>query len=287
MPFGAKQPDGNWRYWKMRKPTLWFLISLLPWLLACRQPGAETSAVTVPRPDDGQTVTVRAVVDGDTVDLADGRRVRYIGINTPERDQPFYEEATEANRRLVEGREAWLVPGVQPRDRYGRTLAYLWVGDIFVNLELVRLGYANAYTAPPNVRYSKELLAAEREAREAGVGLWSPADVSLRIVRIVYDAPGPDEDNPNGEWVEIANEGSEDVNLQGFTLKDEANHIYTFPAVTLRAGATLQLHSGRGTDSKEHLYWGLVGDSVWNNDGDTAYLRDAQGRLVDSYGYKR
>ncbi len=271
----------------MRRITLFFVLVLS--LLACQQPGpaGPSGAAAIPPPEEGETVTVRAVVDGDTIDLTDGRRVRYIGINTPERGQPLYEEATEANRRLVEGREAWLVPGVQPLDRYGRTLAYLWVDETFVNLELVRQGYANVYTAPPNVRYSEELLAAERDAREAEVGLWAPADVSLRIVRIVYDAPGPDEDNPNGEWVEIVNEGNRDVDLTGFTLKDEANHIYTFPAVTLRAGATIQVHSGRGTDSETHLYWGLVGESVWNNGGDTAYLRDAQGRLVDRYGYEK
>jgi len=246
--------------------------------------GCESSKV-VPTPSDGERVVVAHVVDGDTVELADGRRVRYIGINTPERGQFLYQEATDANRRLIAGKEGWLVLDVQPVDQYGRILAYLWVGDQLVNLELVRQGYANAYTAPPNVLYSEEILAAEKEAREAEVGLWAPSDISVRIRKIIYDAPGPDPDNPNGEWVEIVNEGSASVDLAGFSLKDEANHIYVFPSVTLKGGAMLKLHSGQGTDSGTSLFWGLVDDSVWNNGGDTAYLRDAEGQLVDSYGY--
>ncbi len=253
------------------------LIGLL--LVGCGRPA------TVPRPAEGTRVTVVHVVDGDTVRLSDGRTVRYIGLNTPERGQPFYQEATEANRRLVEGKEAWLVLDVQTTDPFGRTLAYLWVGEQFVNLELLRRGYANAYTAPPNVRYSDLLIAAEAEARKAGIGLWVPANIPLEILKIYYDAPGADADNPNGEWVEIANKGTDVVDMAGFTLKDEGNHLYTFPSVRLAAGQVLKVHSGRGTDSGTTLFWGLAGDAVWDNDGDTAYLRDSQGHLIDSYRY--
>jgi micrococcal nuclease len=236
-------------------------------------------------PEDSVPVTVAQVIDGDTVELADGRRVRYLGINTPERDQPLYEEATAANRRLVEGQATRLALDVQTLDRYGRTLAYLWVDDQFVNVELVRQGYATAYTAPPNVRYSEVILAAQQAARAAQVGIWAPADLPLEIQRIVYDAPGSDIENPNGEWVEIVNTGSEAVDLAGLSLKDEANHIYTFPPLRLPPGQALNLYSGPGTDTGTSLFWGLVHDAVWNNDGDTAYLRDGQGRLIDVYGY--
>jgi micrococcal nuclease len=261
----------------MRWALLLVFLGLLPG--ACEEP------TEMPKPVDGEPVIIARVVDGDTAELDDGRRVRYIGINTPEQGQPFYEEAKEANRRLAEGKEAWLAIDTQPTDKYGRILAYVWVDDQFVNLELVRQGYANAYTAPPNVRYSEALLAAEQEAREAEIGLWALADLPVQIQKIYYDAPGPDAENPNGEWVEIVNDGSEGVDLSGFTLKDEANHIYTFSNVTLLPGRTLKVYSGQGTDSDDILYWGFSNDAVWNNDGDTAYLRDAEGRLVDRYGY--
>ena len=125
--------------------------------------------------------TVVRIVDGDTIHVRVGGRVekvRYIGVNTPEvhhptkGEEPGGREATEVNRRLVEGRTVRLELDVQGRDRYGRLLAYVWVGDVMVNAELVRLGYAQVMTVPPNVRYQQMFLKLQREAREAGRGLW-------------------------------------------------------------------------------------------------------------------
>ena len=275
--------------------TLFLLVSL-----ACSGTDSSTPEQTTPLPvstatpsqGDGptqpgnlQTVTVARVVDGDTVELADGRRVRYIGMNTPERDQPYYKDASDTNRQLVNGKTVQLELDVEPIDKYGRTLGYVWVDGTMANLEIVRQGFANAFTVPPNVRYEAEFRNAERSAREAGRGLWAGSDVLLKIVNINADAPGSDRENPNGEWVEIANQGGESVQMQGYTLKDEANHIYTFGNFTLKPGATFQLFTGQGNDTNSELYWGLVGESVWNNDSDAAFLRDAEGALVDTYAY--
>ncbi|HXF68256.1 MAG TPA: thermonuclease family protein [Thermoflexus sp.] len=115
------------------------------------------------------------VIDGDTIDVAiEGRtfRVRYIGMNTPERGQPFFIEAAEANRRLVAGRTLLLVPDVSETDPYGRLLRYVIAGDLFVNLALVREGYAAAMIVPPDVSCAEAFRAAEAEARAAGRGLW-------------------------------------------------------------------------------------------------------------------
>jgi hypothetical protein len=144
---------------------------------------------------------------------------------------------------------------------------------------------ANAFTVPPNVRYEAQIRAAEQEAREAGRGLWAGSEAELKIVRIEADAPGDDRENPNGEWIEIANQGNEPVQMQGYTLKDEANHIYTFGNFTAPPGGSFRVYSGQGQDSGTELYWGLTGDSVWNNNGDAAFLRDAGGALVDSFLY--
>lgn len=233
----------------------------------------------------GETAHVAFVVDGDTLELADGRRVRYVGINTPERDQPLAEEATAFNRSLVEGEDVWLETDVQEIDQYGRLLAYIWVDETFANLELVREGYANAYTVPPNLRYAEAFVQAEREAREAGRGLWTPADVPLRITALNYDGPGSDQVDPNGEWIELSNEGDSAIELAGYTIKDEGRHVYTFDAFTLAPGSTVRLHSGRGEDGEHVLFWGLAGEAVWDNDGDTAYLRDPSGALVDRLAY--
>ena len=123
------------------------------------------------------------VLVGDTIDvqLADRvEKVRYIGVNTPEihhpikGEEPGGREAAEVNRRLVAGRHVRLELDVRTRDRYGRLLAYVWLGDTMVNAELVRRGYAQVMTVPPNVRYQDLFLKLQREARDAGRGLWRP-----------------------------------------------------------------------------------------------------------------
>jgi len=245
-------------------------------------PPADSTPATPPSTD---TVTVTKVIDGDTIELSDGRRVRYIGINTPERDQPFYQEASETNRQLVERREIRLEFDQDTFDQYGRTLAYIWVEGQMVNLTMLKLGFANAFTVPPNVRYEAEFRAAEREAREAERGLWAGSSIQLRIIQIEADAPGDDRQNPNGEWIEIANQGDEPVQMQGYTLKDEANHIYTFADFVLAPGRAFRLFSGQGQNGANALYWGLRNESVWNNGSDAAFLRDASGALVDTFAY--
>ena len=142
---------------------------------------ATTAWGAVPRSLEG--VVVR-VVDGDTIHvrIAEGvEKVRYIGVNTPEvhhprlHEQPGGREAWDVNRRLVAGRRVRLELDVQARDRYGRLLAYVWVGETMVNAELVSRGYAQVMTVPPNVRYQSLFVRLQRSAREGGRGLWRPA----------------------------------------------------------------------------------------------------------------
>ena len=121
------------------------------------------------------------IVDGDTIHVRLGDRtekVRYIGVNTPEVHhprrgaEPGGRDAARVNRALVDGRKVRLELDVQERDRHGRLLAYVWVGGMMVNEELVRLGYAQVMTVPPNVKYQERFLSREREARQRGRGLW-------------------------------------------------------------------------------------------------------------------
>lgn len=114
------------------------------------------------------------VIDGDTIVVAlDGQneRVRYIGIDTPEMndERPAIRRravaARGANARLVAGRRVRLELDAERRDRFGRLLAYVWVGDTMVNEALVRAGHAAPYTVPPNVRYADRFVDAARAAR--------------------------------------------------------------------------------------------------------------------------
>ena len=127
---------------------------------------------------------VQRVIDGDTIELGDGRLVRYIGVDAPEARRkvgerwivdpdPFSRAPTEANRQLVEGKADRLEYDVQTHDRYGRWLAYVYVGERMVNEELLVSGYAQVMTIPPNVRYAQRFRAAAKAARSARRGLWS------------------------------------------------------------------------------------------------------------------
>ena len=122
---------------------------------------------------DENAVFVTRVIDGDTIEIEGGYRVRYIGIDAPERDDPYYFEALEANRILVEGKKVRLEKDVEDKDEYGRLLRYVWVDNTMINAELISLGYAYSYSLSPNLRYREYFLQLEKEARERGKGLWS------------------------------------------------------------------------------------------------------------------
>ena len=140
-----------------------------------------------PGPAEGW-YTVARVVDGDTLVVApnpnpassEGDRIRLIGVDTPETVHPnrsverFGKEASEFTRRLVEGRRVRLVfDPAERQDRYGRTLAYVYLEDgIFLNAEIIRQGYGFAYTRFP-FAHLEEFRALEREARDARRGLWA------------------------------------------------------------------------------------------------------------------
>ena len=130
----------------------------------------------------GDTLTgpVTEVVDGDTAHVSiDGHdeTVRFIGIDTPEVDpsigvECFGKQASERNHELIDGERVRLEVGTEERDKYGRLLAYVYVGDEFINAELVRGGYAQTLEIPPNTDKAELLGELERQAADAGRGLW-------------------------------------------------------------------------------------------------------------------
>ncbi|MBI2831336.1 MAG: thermonuclease family protein [Chloroflexi bacterium] len=118
---------------------------------------------------------VALVLDANSIILEDRDEVLYIGIETPRvmpTPAPFGLQALEANRRLVEKKEVRLERDFSERDRYGKLLRYVYVGDTFVNAELVRLGLARAVAIPPDIKYKELFEKLEREAREARRGIW-------------------------------------------------------------------------------------------------------------------
>lgn len=151
-----------------------------------RPPATEPPTAGLGPTGPTQQAFVVRVVDGDTIRVRIGGeeyRLRYIGIDTPEVVHPSRpvertgREASGANARLVDGRTVVLEKDVSDTDRFGRLLRHVWIEEdgtwLLVSLELVRLGMAQVSTYPPGVKYTDLFLVAQREAREAGVGLWA------------------------------------------------------------------------------------------------------------------
>lgn len=121
-----------------------------------------------------QYSSVIAVIDGDTIEIKGGERVRYLGIDTPEIGQPFYEEAKNKNKELVLGKIVRLeVCKAEPRDKYGRFLAYVYIGKTLINRELLISGYARILAIPPcGIEKAEEFRQYQKGAMEKKLGLW-------------------------------------------------------------------------------------------------------------------
>jgi micrococcal nuclease len=135
-------------------------------------------AECIPSDTTRQAGTVTRVIDGDTIEvqLDDGAnyRVRYIGIDTPGREEPLFAGASIANSELVSGTTVLLVKDVSEVDQYERLLRYVLTEDKFVNYELVRQGMADVVTYPPDVACKDTFMQAAQSARQAQVGIWRP-----------------------------------------------------------------------------------------------------------------
>lgn len=126
---------------------------------------------------------VTRVVDGDTAEMeiegfGGEEDVRFIGVDTPESvtpDQPvecYGPEASDFTRNLIEGRRVRLEFGAEQRDRFGRLLAYVYIGEKFLNKELVSQGYARTLEIAPNTDFAGLFARIEQDAANAGRGLW-------------------------------------------------------------------------------------------------------------------
>ena len=161
----------------MRKGWIWLL--LLPvclFLTACGGNGTTTGGFDASK---YEKAVVKRVVDGDTLLLANDKRVRLIGVNTPETVKPnspveaYGKEASEYTKKMLTGKTVYLEKDAGDTDKYGRLLRYVYTEDgKMFNEVLVQEGYAQVMTIPPNVKYQERFVEAQRQAREGKKGLW-------------------------------------------------------------------------------------------------------------------
>jgi endonuclease YncB( thermonuclease family) len=252
-------------------------VSRAIWLVFLAAAGAASAATH-------ELVRVQQVFDGDTVLLEDGRKVRYLGINSPEYQEPFYLKAKRFNESLVSNREIRLEFDQEKSDSYGRLLAYVYVGDQLVNARLVHEGLAHAFFIGPDRRHNALLLETQEKAKRRKVGIWSSGgDKKTLKITSVHRA-----DSDSHAYVRIANLGDKQVRLAGYVLSNENGQKYVFPDVAIEdPGYTLIISGTTGNDGKDGnnqriVHWPSM---AWDND-DTAYLTDPSGTRIDTFRYR-
>jgi micrococcal nuclease len=253
-------------------------------------PGHRSGPAGPAGPGETGTRLVVRVVDGDTVVLNGGERVRLAQVNTPEIDEEYGPEARDFARTFALDRRA-RIQGSK-RDHYGRTVADVIVEGKSLAVELAARGLAHLYLIPPVDReQARRLLAAQQEARAARLGIWATSRYQgqFHITSFHANPRGNDNFNLNGEYVRVACVGTRPQSLKGYALSNRRGERYTFGDVVVPPGHTVMVHSGHGGDQidparQQKLFWRRsVG--AWTNRGDTATLLDPQGQVVDQVVY--
>lgn len=116
------------------------------------------------------------------------------------------------------------------------------------------------------------------------------ATPAIEITKVYYDSPGVDRRTNaslNAEYVKLTNRRARTINLKNWTLRDKANHVYKFSGdFKLGKGKSVIIRTGKGKNTASTRYWGS-GNYIWNNTGDTAYLRNASGKQIDKCSWKK
>jgi endonuclease YncB( thermonuclease family) len=227
---------------------------------------------------------VARAIDGDTLVLEDGRKVRYAGVNAPEQGDPGYQESMQANNLLVGGKEVRLEFGRQRTEKHERLLAYVYAGRTFVQAELVKQGWAIVTRAQSLPRYREALQKYQEEAKAAGRGIWAKGEHRGKLVVVEVHPRESGRSSPNDEYIAFRNVGTTPLVLTGWSISDEANQSYLVPQFTLGPGKTFTLYTGSGKNTTDALYWGRR-KTVWNKGGDTAIVKDSSGHFVLSHTY--
>ena len=210
-----------------------------------------TSAIfyyNITDPTPTQTFQVSRIIDGDTIKLSDGPIVRLLGINTPEKSMPLHTEAKNYLTTLIQNKSGQVES--HDIDKYSRTLAYIFLDDKNINKQILQQGLATLYYYEKDQHY-KELKQAEEFARLNQKGLWqkSPDSNCIELIELKTDDP---------EKLTLQNICNKKIEI---TFKDDATHIYH---ATLAPTSTF-------TQNFSH---------IWNNDGDSIYIRDTKGLLT-------
>ncbi len=255
-------------------------------VLATALPAAAvTSSGTVSRVSDGDTYVVSLSGTATTVRMA--------GIQAMEVGDCHADAATARLRQLIDGKSVTVSAQSAGSTNRGRALRFTDRSGVDIGETLLDEGLVFAFPSADEPARNDKYLLASRVAAIQGIGVWDDdacgagpyAGTPLDLV-VKWDADGDDGANINGEWARITNGGTGTVSLSGWSLRDSALNIYTFPAgASIPAGDQLYVHIGQGTNTATRLYWGRTSPIFENEIGDGALLIDPHGDIRAHFFY--
>lgn len=218
-----------------------------------------------------EQVFVTRVIDGDTIESGE-MKIRLLGINSPEKGEKYFLEAKEFLEELIFNKSIGIE--FRGKDKYYRELAYLFFeSGKNVNVELVGNGFATIYYPEKKDKYYEEFQEAWSECLNKGINL---CEMSKNICA---DCILLEEFNVKNDEVVLRNKCSFDCFLKEWMIKDEGRKEFFFEDFVLQGGKRVNVVTGKGTNTKEKLYWEGE-DYVWTTSGDTLFLRDEENKLV-------
>lgn len=222
--------------------------------------------------EESQTTIVERIIDGDTIVVRNDTHVRMLGINTPEKGERFYKEAKENLEKLILNKTVKLEFGDDKVDKYGRTLAFVFLEGKNVNVEQVKEGFANVYILEDK-KYETELDNAWNNCIKENKNLCEKSkDKCADCVEL-------EKWNFEKQVISFYNKCDFDCSLEGWTIKDEGRKKFVFSEFDLAKNKNVEIVVGEGTNNENKLFWKNE-EYVWTATGDTFFLRDKEGKLV-------
>lgn len=206
-----------------------------------------------------KTAVVSRIIDGDTVVLNNGKHVRLLGMNAPEKGEVGYEEAKDFLSEKIFNRKVTLVYGIQKQDLYKRELAYIFLGNENIDLESVEKGYSGYYFPKGKTKYYSQFYRAWQNCMKENIGICERRNEPCLHF---YWAPSKD-------IFKITDVCSKNFNLKGYSVKDEGRKKYVFSDKILKENESVTLIS----KDFNKTY-------VWTNSGDSVFVRDKNNKLI-------
>jgi len=247
---------------KFKKLIIFILIIFLLALLSIYYPELTGEVVSEPEIEyELEPAFVTRVIDGDTVETDIGE-IRLLGINTPERGKAYYQEAKDFLKQ-IENQSVEVLRDKEDEDKYSRKLRYVFYNNMLINTEILQQGLGTSFMIEDlNDKYKNKLVSAEEFARKQGIILWEKSSHECALCIELVEL------NSEEEFFVLKNICSLDCNLDGWSVKDNANHFFKLN----------DLHTG------EEERYNSKGN-IWNNDGDRFFMRDDEGNLVIFWEY--